>query len=282
MKDQYPPYQAKVINIWENMTEWALNGFNLPLVGHSGDADNQIPSIPGPDGYPNVPNRGQLESSIRIREQLAKEGFPSEGEPNRMVAKGTPDLFLISANTGHGTSPAVRDQINAFLKEAVDKGQVSPDHIKFLTYTTRYNKDYWVTVEGMTRLYERADIDARRSNAGKNYEITTHNIARLALRETRNAAEIKIDGQTLTVTVCSNATNVATIIGAGSDPACKTAQITGNNTKTPDGATGFKLHAGNTNGTATITVKANLNNVQSTSAVVLRFTGDLPRWPGLR
>jgi hypothetical protein len=51
----------------------------------------------------------------------------------------------------------------------------------------------------MTRLYERADIDARRSNAGKNYEITTHNIARLALRETRNAAEIKIDGQTLTV-----------------------------------------------------------------------------------
>jgi hypothetical protein len=45
-------------------------------------------------------------------------------------------------------------------QEAVDKGRVSPDHIKFLTYTTRYNKDYWVTVEGMTRLYERADIDA--------------------------------------------------------------------------------------------------------------------------
>jgi len=58
MKDQYPPYQAKVINIWENMTEWALNGFNLPLVGHSGDADNQIPSIPGPEGYPNVPKTG--------------------------------------------------------------------------------------------------------------------------------------------------------------------------------------------------------------------------------
>src|SRR5204862_271758 len=98
----------------------------LPLVGHSGDADNQIPSIPGPEGYPNVPNRGQLESSIRIREQLAKEGFPSEGEPNRMIAKGTPDLFLISANTGHGTSQAVRDQINTFLKAAVDKGGVSP------------------------------------------------------------------------------------------------------------------------------------------------------------
>ncbi len=199
MKDQFPPYQAKVINIWENMTEWALNGFNLPFVGHSGDADNQIPSIPGPEGYPNVPNRGQLESSIRIREQLAKEGFPSEGEPNRMIAKGTPDLFLISANTGHGTSQAVRDQINTFLKEAVDRGQVSPDHVRFLTYTTRYNKDYWITVEGMTHLYERADIDAQRSNGGRNYDITTHNIARLILRETRNAAEIRIDGQTLAV-----------------------------------------------------------------------------------
>jgi hypothetical protein len=51
----------------------------------------------------------------------------------------------------------------------------------------------------MTHLYERADIDAQRSSGGKNYSITTHNISRLALRETRNAAEIKIDGQTLNV-----------------------------------------------------------------------------------
>jgi hypothetical protein len=199
MKDQYPPYQARVINVWENMTEWALNGFNLPLAGHSGDADNQIPSIPGPPGYPNVPNRGQLESSIRIREQLAKEGFPSEGEPNYMRAKGTPDIFLISASTGHGTSQLVRDEINAFLEPWVDKGQVSPDHIKFLTYTTRYNKDYWVTVEGMSRLYERADIDAERSNGGRTYDIATHDIRRLILRETRIAAEITIDGQMVKV-----------------------------------------------------------------------------------
>ena len=199
MKDQYPPYQARVINIWENMTEWALNGFNLPLAGHSGDADNQIPSIPGPPGYPNVPNRGQLESSIRIREQLAKEGFPSEGQPNYMTASGTPDIFLISANTGHGTSPLVRDQINAFLKQWVDKGQVSPDHIKFLTYTTRYNNDYWVTIEGMEHLYERADIDAQRSGGGTTYEIATHNVARLVLRETRNADHITIDGQIVKV-----------------------------------------------------------------------------------
>ena len=199
MKDQFPTYQARVLNIWENMTEWALNGFNLPLAGHSGDADNQIPSIPGPPGYPNVPNRGQLESSVRIREQLAKEGFPSEGEPNHMVAKGTPDIFLISANTGHGTSQLVRDQINAFLKPWVDKGQVSPDRIRFLTYTARYNKDYWVSVEGLSKSYERADIDAERTSGGRNYDITTHNIRRLVLRETRNAAEIRIDGQTVTV-----------------------------------------------------------------------------------
>ena len=199
MKDQYPPYQAKVLNVWENMTEWALNGFNLPLAGHSGDADNQIPSIPGPPGYPNVANRGQLESSIRIREQLAHEGFPSEGEPSYLAAKGTPDIFLISANTGHGTSPLVRDQINTFLKQWVDKGQVSPDHIRFLTYTTRYNKDYWVTVESLGEMYERADIDAQRSNSGKTYEIATHNIARLVLNETQKAAEITIDGRLVKV-----------------------------------------------------------------------------------
>ena len=116
-----------------------------------------------------------------------------------MTASGTPDIFLISANTGHGTSPLVRDQINAFLKHWVDKGQVSPDHIKFLTYTTRYNNDYWVTIEGMEHLYERADIDAQRSGGGTTYEIATHNVARLVLRETRNADHITIDGQIVKV-----------------------------------------------------------------------------------
>ena len=33
------PYQRATLRIWENMHEWALNAFNLPLAGHDGDTD---------------------------------------------------------------------------------------------------------------------------------------------------------------------------------------------------------------------------------------------------
>jgi hypothetical protein len=191
------PYQYPTLKIWENMEEWALNAFNLPLAGHDGDTDTQIPSLPGPP--PGAPNRGQLESSLRTRAQLEKEGFPAEGEPDFLHLKGTPDIFLISQKTGHGTSPLVRQRLDAFLKEWGDKGQTSPDHIRFLTYTTRYNHDYWVTVDGLAKHYERADIDARRTDAGAAYAIDTHNISRLVLREMEHAKTLTIDGQTLHV-----------------------------------------------------------------------------------
>ncbi|MES1258642.1 MAG: hypothetical protein ABUS51_09430 [Acidobacteriota bacterium] len=191
------PFQYATLKIWENMEEWALNAFNLPLAGHDGDADTQISSLPGPP--PGAPSRGQLESSLRTRAQLEKEGFAAEGEPDFLRLKGTPDIFLISQNTGHGTSPLVRQRLDAFLKEWGDKGQTSPEHIRFVTYTTRYNHDYWVSVDGMDKLYERADIDATRGDGGQSYDIKTHNITRLALRETEKAKSIKIDGQDLKV-----------------------------------------------------------------------------------
>ena len=197
MMDQFPPHQRPTLRIWENMTEWALNAFNLPIAGHDGDSDTQVASIPRPPE--GEPTRGQLESSIRIREQLAKEGFPSEGTSNDLVAKGTPAIFLISENTGHSTSPKVRQRLDAFLKEWTDRGIQSPDHIRFLTYTTRYNKSFWVTLDGLEKHYERAEVDARRQSGGTSYQVKTTNVSRLVLRETDRATEISIDGQTLRV-----------------------------------------------------------------------------------
>ena len=191
------PYQYATLKIWENMEEWALNAFNLPLAGHDGDSDTQIASLPGPP--PGTETHGQLESSLRARAQLEKEGFPAEGDPDFLRMKGTPDIFLISQKTGHGTSPLVRQRLDAFLKEWGDKGQVSPDHIRFVTYTTRYNRDYWVNVEGLDKHYERADVDAQRNDSRAKYEIRTHNISRLVLAETEHAGSVRIDGQDLKV-----------------------------------------------------------------------------------
>lgn len=191
------PYQYAALRIWENMSEWALNAFNLPIAGHDGDTDTQVASLPPPP--PGTPNRGQLESSLRTRAQLEKEGFPSIGEPDFLRSQGTPSIFLISQNTGHGTSPLTRERLDAFLKEWGDKGQSSPDRIRFVTWTTRYNRDYWISVNGLEKTYDRADVDVQRTDGRAQYQINTKNITRLAIREAEHAKKIKIDGQSVNV-----------------------------------------------------------------------------------
>ena len=179
---EFKPYQLSTLRIWENISEWALNIYNLPLAGHDGETD-----------------LGQLESSLRARAQLEKEGFPSVGERDYLRSQGAPGLWMQSLATGHGTSALVRQRLDAFLQEHGDKGQSSPDRIRFLTYTTRYNRSYWVSLDGLAQHYERAEVDAQRTAGGASYDIKTKNLTRLVLRETANAREIKIDGQMLAV-----------------------------------------------------------------------------------
>jgi pimeloyl-ACP methyl ester carboxylesterase len=191
----HPDYQARPLRIYENILDWSLNAYNLPLAGHGGDSETGRGSIPAPP--PGTPTRGQLESSMKVREQLEREGFPSKGDPHELYAEGTDAQFHISKNTGHSTSPEVRQKLNAFLKKYGDRGRVSPDRLRFLTYTTRYNRHHWATLEQLEKHYERAEIDAKRS--GAKLEIATRNLVRLTLRETEAVNEIRIDGQTLNV-----------------------------------------------------------------------------------
>lgn len=195
----FPPYQQGPLHIYENIIDWALNAYNLPLAGHDGDNDNQVATVGAGRGAAPTPNRGQLESSLRVRAQLGKEGFASEGAEGNWTVKGTRDIFLISSNTQHGVNREVKTRLDAFLKEYGDQGRQNPDHIKFVTYTTRYNRCFWVSLDGLEKHYERAEVDAQRTNGGKQYEITTKNLTRLTLRETSKAAGIQIDGQSLKV-----------------------------------------------------------------------------------
>jgi len=93
----------------------------------------------------------------------------------------------------------VKTKLDAFLKQYGDLGRQVPDHIKFLTYTTRYNKCFWVTIDALEQHYQRAEIDAVRTDDRKQFQITTKNLARLTLSDTSKATAVKIDGQDLKV-----------------------------------------------------------------------------------
>jgi pimeloyl-ACP methyl ester carboxylesterase len=198
-QNPFPPYQHGPLHIYENILEWALNATNLPLAAHDGENDTQVATVGAGRGSAPTPNRGQLESSLRVRAQLAKEGFPSEGPDGNWTVKGTRDIFLISAGAAHGVNREVRDKLDAFLKEHGDKGRQVPDRIRFVTWTTRYDRSFWVSLDGLEKHYERAEIDAERSENRTGYKITTKNLTRLTLRDMSKAAFIKIDGQDLKV-----------------------------------------------------------------------------------
>jgi dienelactone hydrolase len=161
----------------------ALNVFNVPLVAYAGERD------------------AQLASSTSIREQLAREGFTIE-HPSALKwnANEINALFLAIPGAGHShaTGETAR-MVNSFVADAIKRGRVTPDHIRFVTYITRYNRDYWVTVDGLQKHFERAEVDAVRDAEKANYTVTTKNVSRLLLTDMKSARKLAVDGDALNI-----------------------------------------------------------------------------------
>lgn len=181
--DGLTPVQKATTASYGIMVDHALNVANIPLVGYAGEND------------------AQLAASISIREQLGREGYTIEKTGDyRYTGRDINALFL--ANPGQGHSHATGDtarQIDEFTAENFARGRVVPDHIRFVTYTTRYNRSHWITVDGLERHFERATVDAQRDAAKTSFTIATKNISRLVLTDAAAARKISIDGDTLAV-----------------------------------------------------------------------------------
>lgn len=157
-----PPHHEKLWHIYDAF-EYSRNAFNVPTVGYGGDQDPQ------------------LQASLNVQAQLKHEGL--------FGAPGLDALFLVGPQTGHRFHPASKKESDAFIDKFVAAGARGSriPHIRFVTYTARYGKCDWITIEGLGRHYERAAIDAGDASG----EIVTRNVTRLAVR--RNGA-INLDG----------------------------------------------------------------------------------------
>ncbi len=170
-----PAYQLKTLHIYDSR-DYALNVFELPTVGYGGEIDPQ------------------LAASTNIREQLVREGFSFQPDALNFTTTQLPVVFLVGPKTPHRFETESKKRSDAFLDAAVKKGRSAPDHIRFVTYTTRYDRCFWVRVDGLEQHYERAEIDARRSDHGAAVEVQTKNVAVLVLA-TPEARRITLDGQ---------------------------------------------------------------------------------------
>lgn len=176
-REDLPPYQAAMLHYYDAV-DYSLNAFNTPTVGYGGEID------------------AQLQASVNIREQLTKEGFRFQQDgPFRWITPDLRALFLIGSKTGHSWHPESKAESSAFIAKALEDADRPRDHVRFVTYTTRFNKARWLTVEGLDETYVRAEVDATRSGDGSRYDVTTKNVSRIAFDAP--AATFTIDGQTL-------------------------------------------------------------------------------------
>jgi hypothetical protein len=179
--DTVPVYQRPFLKLTDNIFEWSINLYNLPTAGYGGEDDPQ------------------RRATVIVYDQLVKEGFHFEGELFNLAGTDIPFIFNTAPKTGHMIAPESRKVLDTFHKKWADRGLVSPDHIRFKTYTARYNESHWVTIDGLEKHYEPAEIEARRADNHADYQIATKGVARLLLRETGRASNIDIDGQKVKV-----------------------------------------------------------------------------------
>jgi pimeloyl-ACP methyl ester carboxylesterase len=157
-----PPYQLKALHIYDAY-EYALNAVNVPMVGYGGEIDPQ------------------LRASQNVQQQLAREGIALD------LLRA---LFLVGPQTPHRWHPDSLKQSNAFIDSQLPRRV--PGKLRFVTYTARYNRCFWVTIDALEQHYERTEIEAARGD--DSVTIKTRNVARFTLTQ---PAAVTIDGQKL-------------------------------------------------------------------------------------
>jgi dienelactone hydrolase len=171
------PEEVEAMKPWErslwhlyDCTDWAANLAMLPTIAYAGEND------------------GQKQASDMMEKAMAAEGLKMER--------------LIGPKTGHAYEPGTRKKLNERLAEICAKGRnPRPWEVHFTTWTLRYNRMYWVTVDSMAKHWERARVDAS-ITGNRGIEVKTSGVTGFTLDMGTLApgAELNviIDGQKLT------------------------------------------------------------------------------------
>ncbi len=167
------PWERQLWRLYD-CNEWAANLAHLPTVAYSGENDSQ-------------------KQAAEIMEQaLSRENL-------RL-------LHVIGPKTGHSYHPAARDEVERRLAALAKTGRLqNPERLEFVTYTLKYNRLHWLTVDELTRHWEQGRVKAEIDRSANAISIRTQGIAALTLDfasgrapfDPRRPVTVTIDGKPL-------------------------------------------------------------------------------------
>lgn len=183
--------------------DYAANLFNLPTIAYSGERDQQ-----------------KQAADIMAR---------------AMKAEGIELTHLVGPGVGHKYEPRTKQELarrfDALLQNESDQ---SPERVRLVTWSLRYNSNKWVTIDGMKTHWHRASVAAEIVRG--NLQLTTTNVSQLTLAIPKTAfvgpngtLHATVDGQPLPLRVANSTPRKVTL--AHSSRHWK--QLDSNSTDTP-------------------------------------------------
>jgi pimeloyl-ACP methyl ester carboxylesterase len=137
-------YEKQLWHLYD-CTDYAINLFNCPTVAYSGEKDRQ------------------KQAADMMENALKYEGIDL--------------VHIIGAGAGHQYTPEAKAEINRRIDQIarVSRNPLPPE-VRFTTWTLRYNRCFWVQIDGLEKHWERARVDAQLQGP-----IWTRNVSALTL-----------------------------------------------------------------------------------------------------
>jgi len=145
-------YQARLLH-WYDCPDWTNNLRHVPTIAYSGEIDRQ-----------------KQAADVMVA------AFES---------RGMKLPHIIGPQTAHKIHPESKIEIQARLDDHLDRGKEElPNTIDFTTYTLRYHRLGWLSIEGLQEHWREARVQGKllKSSAGEDQiQLTTTNIRHLTL-----------------------------------------------------------------------------------------------------
>ncbi|MEO7142812.1 MAG: prolyl oligopeptidase family serine peptidase [Bryobacteraceae bacterium] len=172
--EKVPPtwWEQKLWHLY-NSTEYAANLYDLPVVAYSGEIDRQKQAA-------------DIMAVAMEREHL------------RLI-------HIIGPNTGHKYEPHAKLTVARLVDALAARGRDAyPSKLRFTTWTLRYNRMKWLTVDGLEHHWQRARADAD-ITSDHSVDVRTVNVTALTLHmgaghcpfDPASEVSVTLNGETL-------------------------------------------------------------------------------------
>ncbi len=175
-----PTHQHHPLHIYDAV-DYALNAANLPVITYGGEKDKQL-----------LASTMSVEAAQRYSVHIEQ---------------------LIGPNMGHKFDPESLQKFMAFHQEHSKSGRPAPpgrEEIRFITYTLKYNRCEWLTIEEMDQVYRPA-IVAALPVAGGATKVTTSNVTALRI-DPQIGEDVIINGSFVRITPADKKNNTEVIV----------------------------------------------------------------------